>query len=73
MRTLYLRNVPDEVVERLERLAAAEAMSVNAMAVKELTVLSRRAENGSLLGLLPDLEIGAEQILTGLEAERART
>ena len=30
MKTLYLRNVPDEVVERLERLAARDATSVGA-------------------------------------------
>ena len=32
MRTLYLRNVPDEVVKRLERQAQAESTSVNAVA-----------------------------------------
>ena len=36
MRTLYLRNVPDVVVERLERLAARDATSVGAVAVREL-------------------------------------
>lgn len=72
MRTLYLRNVPDEVVERLERLAVNDATSVSAVAVRELTEVSRRADNPALLGRLPDLEADASQIVTGIEAERAQ-
>jgi len=49
MRTLYLRNVPDEVVERLERLAAQQGMSVSAVALRELSEASRRADNPRLL------------------------
>jgi plasmid stability protein len=49
MRTLYLRNVPDEVGERLERMAAREGLSVSALAVRELSVASRRADNPALL------------------------
>ncbi|MGY1780287.1 hypothetical protein [Geodermatophilus sp. SYSU D01036] len=72
MRTLYLRNVPDEVVERLERLAAREATSVGALAVRELAEASRRADNPALLGALPDLGIPAEDVVADLDAERAR-
>ena len=72
MRTLYLRNVPDEVVERLERLAAAEATSVNAVAVKELAAVSRRVDNAALLGALPDLGVDARAIVAELEAERSK-
>ncbi len=71
MRTLYLRNVPDLVVERLERLAALEATSVNAVAVKELTAVSRRVDNRALLGELPDLAIDANSIVAELEDDRA--
>jgi len=71
MRTLYLRNVPDDVVERLERLAARDATSVGAVAVRELADVSRRADNPSLLGLLPDLDVDAAQILADVDAERA--
>jgi plasmid stability protein len=71
MSTLYLRNVPDEVVERLRRLAASEGMSVNAVAVRELAEVSRRADNPELLGALPDLGVKASQIVSGLEDERA--
>jgi plasmid stability protein len=72
MRTLYLRNVPDDVVERLERLAARDAMSVNAIAVRELAQASRRADNPALLGALPDLGVDAADIVADLDAERAR-
>lgn len=53
MRTLYLRNVPDDVIERLERLAALDGTSVTAVAVRELAEVSRRADNPALLGILP--------------------
>ena len=72
MRTLYLRNVPEEVVERLERLAAREAMSVGALAVRELAAASRRADNPALLGELPDLDVPVDDVVADVEAERAR-
>jgi hypothetical protein len=71
MRTLYLRHVPDDVVERLERLAARDATSVSAVAVRELAEVSRRADNPTLLGALPDLGIDSAGIVDGLDAERA--
>jgi hypothetical protein len=71
MRTLYLRNVPDDVVERLERLAARDSTSVNSVAVRELAEVSRRADNPALLGLLPDLGIDATETVAAVEAERA--
>jgi plasmid stability protein len=70
MATLYLRNVPEPVVERLQRLAAREGASVNAIAVRELTEWSRRADNPALLGALLDLNIDAHEIVADLEAER---
>jgi plasmid stability protein len=71
MRTLYLRNVPDDVVERLERLAARDATSVGAVAVRELAEVSRRADNPALLGALPDLVVDPTALIAGVEAERA--
>lgn len=71
MRTLYLRNVPDDVVARLERLAARDATSVGAVAVRELAEVSRRADNPALLGSLPDLGLNAATILHDLDAGRA--
>ena len=69
-RTLYLRNVPDEVVDRLRRLAADEGVSVNVLAVRELAAASRRADNPALLRALPDLGTDAAGIVADLEAER---
>ncbi len=71
MRTLYLRNVPDEVVRRLERLAARDGTSVAAVAVRELADVSRRADNPALLGSLPDLDVDPATILDDLDASRA--
>jgi hypothetical protein len=71
MRTLYLRNVPDDVVERLERLAARDATSVGAVAVRELAEVSRRADNPALLGALPNLGVDAAAILSDVVAGRA--
>lgn len=71
MKTLYLRNVPDDVVERLERLAARDATSVGAVAVRELAEVSRRANNPALLGALADLGVDAATIVNDVEAGRA--
>lgn len=71
MRTLYLRNVPDDVVDRLERLARIEGASVNAVAVRELALVSRRVDNPDLLGALPDLGIGSGRLVRDLESQRA--
>ncbi len=72
MRTLYLRNVPDDVVRRLERLAARDGTSVGAVAVRELADVSRRADNPALLGVLPDLDIDVATIVADLNSERAQ-
>jgi hypothetical protein len=71
MRTLYLRNVPDEVVERLERLAARDGTSVGAVAVRELGDVSRRADNAALLGSLPETAVTTGAILDALDEGRA--
>ena len=70
MRTLYLRNVPDDVGDRLEKLASREGLSLSALAVRELTALSRRADNPRLLGELPDLDVDSESVLADLESGR---
>lgn len=71
MKTLYLRNVPDEVVERLRRLADREGMSLGAFATRELGAASRRADNAALLGQLPDLHVSTEVVVEDVRAERA--
>ena len=72
MATLYLRNVPDIVVDRLQRLAARDGASVNAIAVRELTESSKRVDNPALLGALPDLAVDPKTIVADLETERTR-
>lgn len=71
MKTLYLRNVPDEVGERLERLAAREGLSVSAFATRELAIIARRDDNPALLASLPDLGVEAAAIVGDVEAGRA--
>jgi hypothetical protein len=71
MRTIYLRNVPDEVVERLERLAARDRMSVAAVAVRDLEEVSRRVDNPVLLRALPDLDIDPVTVVADVDAGRA--
>lgn len=53
MKTLYLRNVPDDVVERLERLAELAKTSVSAVAVRELTELLAAPTIRRFLGTCP--------------------
>jgi hypothetical protein len=71
MRTLYLRNVPDEVVDRLERLAERDKTSVSAAAIRELAEASRRVDNPEVLGDLPDLNLDTATLLHDIDAERA--
>jgi plasmid stability protein len=71
MKTLYLRNVPDEVSARLASLAAREGLSLSSFAVRELTEASRRANNTALLGELADLDVSAEDVVADLQATRS--
>lgn len=71
MKTLYLRNVPEDVVRRLQQLAVRDGTSVGAVAVRELSDVSRRADNPALLGELPDLGVDLLAIVEGVEQERA--
>jgi plasmid stability protein len=66
VKTLYIRNVPDDVTERLERLAAREGMSVSAFAVRELRLAARRADNPDLLADLPSFEVSADEIVADI-------
>ena len=63
VRTLYIRNVPDEVAERLELLATQEGLSMNAFVVKELSESSRRAYNRALLADLPEGDASVDEIV----------
>ena len=72
MRTLYLRNVPDDVVERLEERAKAESISVNTLAVRELAEVSRRFNNRALFAALPKLDITRQEILEDIREIRGQ-
>jgi len=71
MRTLYIRNVPDAVASRLEDLAARAGVSLNALAVRELTAVARRSENAARLATLPDTGATGTDIVDDLTAGRA--
>ncbi|MDQ2839155.1 MAG: antitoxin [Actinomycetota bacterium] len=71
MSTLYLRNVPDDVVARLDVLAGRAGMSVSMFAVRELAAAAMRADNPALLDELPDLGVPIRDVVTGLTADRA--
>ena len=71
MSTLYLRNVPDAVLDRLKLLAAREGLSVSGMAVRELAESTRRVHNAALLGDLPDLDVPASEVMAALDEARA--
>jgi plasmid stability protein len=71
MKTLYLRNVPDDVSERLALLATREGLSVSSLALRELAQAARRADNPALLGELPDLGISAADVVAEVEVARS--
>jgi hypothetical protein len=70
MRTLYIRNVPDDVASDVEALAAAEGLSVNAFVVRELTWAARRAGNARLLADLPEITIDIDEVIDDIHAGR---
>jgi hypothetical protein len=70
MKVLYLRNVPDEVVEELESLADGEGMSVSAFAVRELSVAAIRARNRKLLAGLPVIKVDWADLVAGIDRDR---
>jgi plasmid stability protein len=71
MRTLYVRNVPDEVAERLEQLADREGLSVNAVVLRELESVARRTRNAEIFDAMPDAGITVEETLRALDEGRA--
>lgn len=71
-KTLYLRNVPDDVGRRLEALAGREGLSVSAFAVRELSEIARRADNPALLGALEDLGVSADDVVADVDEARTR-
>ena len=72
MRTIYLRNVPDDVAARLERMAKRAGMSLSAFTVRELAEVARGADNEALLQALPGLDIDVATIVDALDESRSR-
>ncbi len=71
VKTLYLRNVPDDVSDGLAALAAREGLTVSSFALRELSHAARRAANPALLGDLPDLDVLPKDAVADLEAGRS--
>jgi len=69
---LVIRNVPDDVVAAMARLAAREQLPVEDLVLRELAYLARRANNFELLGDLPDLGMSNGEILAAIDAGRER-
>lgn len=72
MKTLYLRNVPDEVADALEELARSESMSVSALAVRELRAAVAFRANADLLWSLPDLDVDLGAVVAAVRSGRDR-
>lgn len=70
MRTLHLRNVADDVTDRLERLARTSKVSVTAVTIRERDSATRRIDNAALVATLADLKIPAGSIVEAVQAER---
>jgi hypothetical protein len=70
-RTLYIRHVPDDVAERLERLASRAGLPLSTFALQELSETARRADNVELLQALPSVDLEAGEILEALRQSRA--
>lgn len=70
-RTLYIRHVPDDIAERLERLASRAGLPLSTFALQELSESARRADNAELLQALPSVEIDPAELLEVLRQSRA--
>ncbi len=68
---LYIRHVPDDVAERLERLASRAGLPLSTFALQELSESARRADNDELLQALPSADLEAGEILAALRQSRA--
>ncbi|MDE0267498.1 MAG: hypothetical protein OXI96_00455 [Acidimicrobiaceae bacterium] len=73
MAILFLRNVPDHVIDRLKALAIHERRSVSETAVHELDKSTRLAEKVSLLlqDDPPDLDVSVEEMVQALDEARS--
>lgn len=72
MKTLYLRNVPDDVSAALEELASAESMSVSALAIRELAAAVAFRRNADIIWSTTEVEIGIDDIVDEVRRGRDR-
>ena len=72
MKTLFLRNVPDEVYEALEQLARRESISVSAVAVRELRDAVAFRTNAALLAAQPDQGVDPDDVVAAVRSGRDR-
>jgi len=74
MKTLYVRDVPDDVVETLKERAAAEGRSLSAYVATELTRIAARPTNAEVVARLRDRDRStgptADEIVAAVEAGR---
>jgi len=74
MKTLYVRDVPDDVVETLKVRAAAEGRSLSAYVATELTRIAARPTNAEVVARLRDRDRStgptASEIVAAVEAGR---
>lgn len=70
MATLYIRNVPDDVAARLREEAEREGLSLNALAVRELSAFARRPTNAEILRGRPSFPVTPEEIVADIHAGR---
>ena len=70
VKTLYIRNVPDEVADYLTKLAALHGVSVNTIALRELGRLARRSRNAEILDTLPSIPVNVDELVADIHAAR---
>lgn len=74
MTTLYIRDVPERVAEKLRQRAAAEGKSVSAYVGAELTKIANRPTNAEIVAKLKNLDRSdgptAEDIVAAIDDGR---
>lgn len=72
MKTLYLRNVPDDLAQSLEELARRDSMSLNAVALRELRQAVAFRRNADLLWAQPTTDVTVADIVAAVRTGRDR-
>jgi hypothetical protein len=67
---MHVRDIPEEVKDKLVELAAREHISLNAYVVRQLEIASRTADNVHLLDGLPGYDLSPDDVVTAVRQER---